>query len=48
MEDIRVLKIVRKEIDLDASPVLFKEQFTAENLARDWKVYSSEWRVENG
>ena len=43
-----MLRIVRKEIDLDASAVLFNKPFTAESLAGDWKIYSSEWRVENG
>ncbi len=44
----RLLKIIRKEIDLDASEVLFDEPFTPQNLAANWTLRSPDWRVEDG
>lgn len=40
------LLIMGKRIDLDASPVLFAQPFTAESLARDWQVHEGDWHLE--
>ena len=40
------LLIMRKEIDLDRSPVLYDAPLTAEGLAADWQVRGGEWCVE--
>ena len=42
------LLIMKKRIDLKASPVLYDRAVSAEALAKDWEVLSGEWRVENG
>ena len=40
--------IMRKEVDLEHSPVLYSEKITAENFRENWKVYNSSWKVEGG
>ncbi len=42
------LLIMRKCIDLDASPVLYDSPFTPESLAEDWETRHAEWRCEDG
>lgn len=42
------LLIMRKRIDLDASPVLYDRPFTPEGLAEDWEPRHAEWRCEDG
>jgi hypothetical protein len=42
------LLIMKKRIDLRASPVLYDRAFSADALAEDWEVKSGEWRVEDG
>lgn len=41
-----MLKLMRKEIDLENSPILYAEPLTPETFARDWRIYSGEWQVE--
>jgi hypothetical protein len=41
------LKIMRKEIDLEASTILYDRAFEA-GWEKDWKVCGGEWRVEDG
>lgn len=40
------LLIMRKQIDLDRSPVLYDRPFTAESFAADWQVRSGEWQLD--
>ncbi len=42
------LLIMRKRIDLDASPVLYDRPFTPESLGEDWEPRHAEWRCEDG
>lgn len=41
-----MLRIMKKEIDLNNSKILFDKPFTKENLDKDWKIYSGEWWLE--
>ncbi|NLY43756.1 MAG: hypothetical protein GX066_07280 [Clostridiaceae bacterium] len=43
-----ILEILKKEIDLDNSPILFDQPVTAESLKKDWDIHHSEWWVEDG
>lgn len=43
-----MLRIMRKQIDLENSPVLYNKPFSKEMLEQDWKIYNSEWWVEDG
>jgi hypothetical protein len=45
-ETMPKLLIMRKEIDLDASPVLYDRPFSATSLAADWQVRGAKWWVE--
>lgn len=47
-EEMKVLHLMKKEIDLNASLVLFSEAITRESLERDWTRHHSEWKVEDG
>ena len=42
------LLIMRKEIDLERSPVLYDRPFTPESLAEDWQVRGGQWHVADG
>ncbi len=37
---------MRKEIDLEASPVLYDKPFSESALKEDWRVRSANWRLE--
>lgn len=41
-----LLRLMKKEIDLDQSPVLYRAPISADTFTREWKVYSGEWWVE--
>ena len=43
---MNTLKIMRKEIDLDRSPVLFDRPVHARSLETDWRVRSAEWHPD--
>ena len=47
-ESGNVLRIMRREIDVNASAVLYDAPFSAESLGKDWQVRGADWRVENG
>ena len=42
------LQIIRKEVDVSNSKILFDEQITQVSLDKDWTIHHSEWYVENG
>jgi hypothetical protein len=42
------LLIMRKCIDLAASPVLYDRPFSARSLKEDWQVRHADWRCEDG
>lgn len=42
------LLIMRKRIDVTASPVLYDRPFTSQCLEEDWVVRHAEWTCENG
>lgn len=41
-----MLRIIGKEIDLDASPLLYAEPVSEQMFARDWRIYSGEWWLD--
>lgn len=41
-----MLRIMKKEIDLENSPILYDKPFTKETLEEDWKIYSGEWWMD--
>jgi hypothetical protein len=43
-----MLKIMKKQIDLERSPVLYDEPFTEKNIQEHWKVYGGNWWMEDG
>lgn len=43
-----MLNIMKKEIDVEKSQILFDSPFTIENVAKDWKVFGGQWKVEDG
>ena len=42
------LQILRKEIDVANSPVLYDGPLTPETFQRDWTVHNSKWWMEDG
>jgi hypothetical protein len=43
-----MLHIIRKQIDLARSTLLYDTPVSPESLAADWQVYSGEWTVDSG
>jgi len=43
-----MLHLMKKEIDLENSPILYEEIPTEENFQRDWNIYNGNWWVEEG
>ena len=43
-----MMQLMKKVIDVDASPVIYGEPVTARSLAADWTVHNSEWSVKDG
>ena len=43
-----MLRIIKKEVDVEGSKILFEEQFDNENFNANWKVYGGEWWIEDG
>ena len=43
-----MLRIMRKAIDLERSPVLYAEPISTKSFAKDWRVYGGEWSVDGG
>lgn len=41
-----MLNIMKKQIDLENSPILYDVPFSSEELERNWKIYSGEWWLE--
>jgi len=42
------LLIMKKRIDLEASPVLFDRPFSQRSLVDDWEILSGQWRHQDG
>lgn len=42
-----MLRIMKKEIDLDRSRILHDAPISRENFSRHWRVYGGQWRVED-
>jgi hypothetical protein len=42
------LLLMRKRINLDASPVLYDRPFTAQSLAEDWETRNAAWECRDG
>jgi hypothetical protein len=42
------LVLMRKRIDLDASPILYQRPLTEESFQEDWEVRSAQWRCQDG
>ena len=47
-EDSKELLIMRKKIDLAASPILYDRPFTDDCLLEDWQVRNANWWYEDG
>lgn len=43
-----MLRLMKKEIDLEGSPVLYDAGVSEEMLARDWDIHNGEWWAEDG
>jgi len=43
-----VLRLMKKEIDLSASRVVYNEPITEENLQKEWIQHHSQWYVKDG
>lgn len=43
-----MLRIMRKLIDIDKSPILYTETFSSGGLNERWRVYGGEWKIEDG
>lgn len=43
-----MLNIIKKEIDVEKSQLLFDAPFTSENVEKDWNIYGGQWWVEDG
>lgn len=43
-----VLRLMKKEIDLQASPVVYNEPISDENLEKEWIQFHSQWFVKDG
>ncbi|MGE5558494.1 MAG: hypothetical protein ACM3WV_07760 [Bacillota bacterium] len=41
-----MLRIMKKEIDVESSPIIYDESFTPAVLAKKWQAKSGEWRLE--
>lgn len=48
INDKNELLIMRKRIDLNASPVLYDRSFTQKSFFEDWEVKNAEWWCEEG
>lgn len=44
--NMNVIKLMKKQILLDSSPVLYDKKVTPEEFAKNWTVHHSEWKVE--
>ena len=42
------LVLMRKRIDLDASPLLYNRPLSEESFREDWEIRSAEWRYQDG
>ena len=43
-----MLHLLGKDIDLEDSTVLYSEEFSRENLEKNWQICGGEWWVEDG
>ncbi|KKR03479.1 MAG: hypothetical protein UT30_C0029G0007 [Candidatus Uhrbacteria bacterium GW2011_GWF2_39_13] len=48
VNDKKELLIMRKRIDLEASPVLYDRAFTQKSFVEGWEVRNAEWWYEDG
>ncbi len=46
--NMNVIELMKKQILLDSSTILYNKTVTAEEFAQNWTVHHSEWRVEEG
>lgn len=46
--NMNVIELMKKQILLDSSKILYDKTVTPEEFATNWTVYHSEWKVEEG
>ena len=47
-ENMKVIELMKKQIILDSSQVLYNKLVTEEEFATNWTTHHSEWKVDNG
>lgn len=47
-ENMNVIELMKKQILLDSSRILYNKPFTEEEFAGNWTTHHSEWKVEEG
>ena len=47
-DTMSVIKLMKKQILLDSSKVVYDQSITSEEFAKNWTVHHSEWHVEDG
>jgi len=47
-DNMNVIELMKKEILLDSSKVLYDKPLTADGFQQDWTVHHSKWYVEDG
>lgn len=43
-----MLRIIKKEIDVANSEILYNKPFEQDSIEKDWKVYGGEWWIQDG
>lgn len=43
-----IIRLMKKEIDIDKCKILFDEEITSQTLATDWVQKQSDWTIEDG
>jgi hypothetical protein len=47
-DSLDILILMKKQILIDSSPILYNQEVSIESLSKDWTIHHSEWKVENG
>jgi hypothetical protein len=47
-ENMKVIELMKKQIILDSSTVLYNKLLTEEEFATNWTTHHSEWKVDDG